>query len=192
MKKLMIGLAAVVIATVSQGASVDWSIGNNAWRLNNDSKASSGYTVYLINGATALNTIAAAIDAKTGAFNADQTWVFDSSVTANAKGAVADKTTTTDKLTRGSSYDFSVLIVDATNTSDIRYMVSGASSVAAYSATDGDEAAAIAFASDSFGANALTYNATTAANGWAAVPEPTSGLLLLIGMAGLALKRKRA
>ena len=27
---------------------------------------------------------------------------------------------------------------------------------------------------------------------WAAVPEPTSGLLLLLGMAGLALKRKRA
>jgi len=28
--------------------------------------------------------------------------------------------------------------------------------------------------------------------GWFAIPEPTSGLLLLIGMAGLALKRKRA
>lgn len=28
--------------------------------------------------------------------------------------------------------------------------------------------------------------------GWTAVPEPTSGLLLLLGMAGLALKRKRA
>ena len=28
--------------------------------------------------------------------------------------------------------------------------------------------------------------------GWAAAPEPTSGLLLLLGMAGLALKRKRA
>ena len=27
---------------------------------------------------------------------------------------------------------------------------------------------------------------------WTAVPEPTSGLLLLLGMAGLALKRKRA
>jgi len=27
--------------------------------------------------------------------------------------------------------------------------------------------------------------------GWYAIPEPTSGLLLLIGMAGLALKRKR-
>ena len=30
------------------------------------------------------------------------------------------------------------------------------------------------------------------AQGWAAAPEPTSGLLLLIGVAGLALKRKRA
>ena len=28
--------------------------------------------------------------------------------------------------------------------------------------------------------------------GWTAVPEPTSGLLMLLGMAGLALKRKRA
>ena len=37
--------------------------------------------------------------------------------------------------------------------------------------------------------------ATTTGGGWvssAAVPEPTSGLLLLLGMAGLALKRKRA
>ena len=30
------------------------------------------------------------------------------------------------------------------------------------------------------------------AGSWAAVPEPTSGLLLLLGVAGLALKRKRA
>ena len=35
-------------------------------------------------------------------------------------------------------------------------------------------------------------SATQAAGSWAAVPEPTSGLLLLLGIAGLALKRKRA
>ena len=32
----------------------------------------------------------------------------------------------------------------------------------------------------------------TTALAWSAVPEPTSGLLLLLGVAGLALKRKRA
>ena len=33
---------------------------------------------------------------------------------------------------------------------------------------------------------------TQGAGKWSAVPEPTSGLLMLLGMAGLALRRKRA
>ena len=37
-----------------------------------------------------------------------------------------------------------------------------------------------------------TTGAGNAITGWTAVPEPTSGLLLLLGVAGLALKRKRA
>ena len=37
-----------------------------------------------------------------------------------------------------------------------------------------------------------TQTAGLGAGTWTAVPEPTSGLLLLLGMAGLALKRKRA
>ena len=187
----MIALAAVAVAAVTQAASVDWSVGNNAWVLNDGSKASSGYTVYLINGATALDTIAAAINAKTGAFNAEQTWVFGSATTDNSKGRVSELTTTSANLTRGTEYNFSVLMIDATDTSDIRYMVSGTSAQTAY-LSGTDEALGISFASDSFGEGALTYNATSAANGWAAVPEPTSGLLLLLGVAGLALKRKRA
>ena len=47
-----------------------------------------------------------------------------------------------------------------------------------------------------FGASASTAQTATLSPGtWTAiapVPEPTSGLLLLLGMAGLALKRKRA
>ena len=44
------------------------------------------------------------------------------------------------------------------------------------------------------GANFDTATAKigTTAGSWTAAPEPTSGLLLLLGVAGLALKRKRA
>ena len=191
MKKIMIALAAVAVATMSEAASVDWSVANNSWTLNNGSKAAAGTAVYLIDGNTALDTIAAAINTSTGAFDADQSWVFGSSVTANAKGSVALNTATTDNLTRGTSYDFSVLIIDATNTSDIRYMVSATSPQTAY-LSGTDEAASVAFGAATLGANALTAS-SEAVNGWAqVVPEPTSGLLLLIGMAGLALRRRRA
>ncbi len=47
-----------------------------------------------------------------------------------------------------------------------------------------------------FGSNAVGFGSQATASqnqsGWQPVPEPTSGLLLLLGMAGLALKRKRA
>ena len=191
MKKLMIMLGAVAAAIGVQAASIDWSVANNGWVLDSGSKASSGFTVYLINGSTALETIAAAIDSKTGAFDADQTWVYGSAATDNNKGRVSELTTTTDKLVRGTDYDFSVLLIDAGATGGPKYMVSAISTSSAYKVGD-DEAASISFGTSALGANALTYAAGTAANGWAAVPEPTSGLLMLLGMAGLALRRRRA
>jgi len=191
MKKLMIMLGAVAAAIGVQAASIDWSVANNGWVLDSGSKASSGFTVYLINGATSLETIAAAIDSKTGAFDDAQTWVYGSAATDNNKGRVSELTTTTDKLVRGTDYDFSVLLIDAGATGGPKYMVSDTFAQTAYKVGD-DEAMGVSFGAESLGANALTYNATSAANGWAAVPEPTSGLLLLLGVAGLALKRKRA
>ena len=54
--------------------------------------------------------------------------------------------------------------------------------------------ASIAFGNQASASKSVFGDATFASPGWytTAVPEPTSGLLLLLGMAGLALKRKRA
>ena len=88
----------------------------------------------------------------------------------------------------GSSYDFYFAIV---NGDDVFL------SAKVNQAAQASDTASVSFS----GLNAATKNvfadttATFAANGagwYAAAPEPTSGLLLLLGMAGLALKRKRA
>ena len=42
------------------------------------------------------------------------------------------------------------------------------------------------------GNTTLSFSTAISNASWTAAPEPTSGLLLLLGMAGLALKRKRA
>ena len=68
---------------------------------------------------------------------------------------------------------------------------------------DGDYIAVVSYADNMFrvfessasgGRMAFDPSATGGgtAGAWTSVPEPTSGLLLLLGVAGLALKRKRA
>lgn len=60
----------------------------------------------------------------------------------------------------------------------------------------GDGAERSASFASATGAKMLSWGDQTAATqgggAWQSVPEPTSGLLLLLGVAGLALKRKRA
>lgn len=50
----------------------------------------------------------------------------------------------------------------------------------------------VTFNSSSSVSVTATWNGGTQMSTYAAVPEPTSGLLMLLGMAGLALRRKRA
>ena len=90
MKKLMIAAAIVCAAALSHAASIDWSVAQGTWTLKDGStKPASGTTVYLINGDTALETIAAAVADGTVA---DQSWFYGSANTSNTKGYIAKNT----------------------------------------------------------------------------------------------------
>ena len=73
-------------------------------------------------------------------------------------------------------------------------MYVSAAAGAAYDALNPTDVKAIEFGAQTSVSKATFADTTTtyAGAGWYAVPEPTSGLLMLLGMAGLALKRKRA
>ncbi|MBR2880973.1 MAG: PEP-CTERM sorting domain-containing protein [Prevotella sp.] len=98
-----------------------------------------------------------------------------STVTASSTGAVPATTFSDDRLVGGTTYQFYFMIEDGGK--------------AFTSAEKTGVAAATQTVSLTFGNMA---SATQNASNWAAVPEPTSGLLMLLGIAGLALKRKRA
>ena len=93
-----------------------------------------------------------------------------------SSGAIAATTSSSDSLVAGSYYDFYIVIEDSGKTftsspkSNIVMQPTGTATVA-------------------FGN--MTTQTQTAGN-WQSVPEPTSGLLMLLGMAGLALRRRRA
>ena len=98
-----------------------------------------------------------------------------STVTASSAGAVPATTFSDDKLVGGTTYQFFFKIED--------------NGKAFTSVEKTGVAAATQTVSLTFG---NMQSATQNASNWAAVPEPTSGLLMLLGMAGLALRRRRA
>lgn len=101
-----------------------------------------------------------------------------STVTASSAGAVAATTFSNDSLAGGSNYNFFFVVEDG----DYTFTSSEKQNVAAYAT----QTQTVAFGN--------MTSATQNASNWttAAVPEPTGGLLMLLGMAGLALRRKRA
>lgn len=182
MKKLMVLAAAVVASVAANAAAVSWNSG----------------TIKLPSGVNAKATVVASlfiIDATTYAAYAaytDATKLSDD-IYAAYKGADAAKsqTSTTKSLANILYGDYSAgdsvyaVLPYTTTENETAYWMGNYGSVTLESAQD---------VSVGQLANFLGGNTAAGATAWstAAVPEPTSGLLILLGMAGLALKRKRA
>ena len=194
MKKLMFILAVVATAVAANAAAVTWS----SAKLFTPASAEGGFsTTGIGNKATGYlftltesqyNTFLAAYNT-----SGDMSKVWDT-----YKDSLADATVTA---TSGSRTH----VVSMGTTADVDATVYGAVIYTTTATFDGKDVefyianigtgtvgsdAGITIAN--LGTAYLGGTSTASTGGWQAVPEPTSGLLLLLGVAGLALKRKRA
>lgn len=182
----MITATVVCVALFAQAASVDWSVANKSVK-DDAGEGLGGATYYLVNtSASSWNMSLFSDGTVTSANITDQAFYLGSgtgSTSSKSLGGMSTKTVTNAQLTEGQYYDLAYVIFN-----DGKYFVSGTGEAQAYDPTGSieTEGKPVQFASAQF-ASPLS------SGGWAtAAPEPTSGLLLLLGMAGLALKRKHA
>jgi len=187
MKKLMIVAVALMAAVATQAASISWSTGKGTVLTKAGTALSEG-SIYLVNADSAVyaTLIADLTSGKVTAANISENAAYvGTSVTGSGskKAGLTSGDGANSDFTSGTSYKLAYLVFDkdATDGKDYFYVSSTATGKAW---STGEEKAL---------ATAASWTTGSAAGTWTQVaPEPTSGLLLLIGMAGLALKRKRA
>ena len=193
MKKLMIALAVAAMAAIGNAAAVNWDAGTvldpNGATAN---KSVTGYLFVLTaDQYSALNTAyGSATGSSAGEKMANTVWnaYGDKLGDAYASGTTSKKgalTLVDDSKAYGAGDNaYAAIIYTFGSGDDIQYIGNiGTATFASAMDVDVNDMSINLFGSSTAGTTAWTA---------AAVPEPTSGLLLLLGMAGLALKRKRA
>ena len=182
MKKLVIGIVASVIAVAANAAAVQWNVTGIA--ADPAGTAWNGYKLYLCD-ASVYTASALAADLASGKFDALSTSGFVQATSASVQQGTSSQakisaTYRGGDYTGGESYTFYTLVLNGEGSAATYFTISQDVTATA----PGTGYMAMSFTN-------LTSGAQTA---WTttAVPEPTSGLLMLLGMAGLALRRRRA
>ena len=183
MKKLMIVASAITMACSLQAANFIWGNGTYDYTGPNGETDYTGGKAFLFLGTvtaseTAFDTSAATF--VTSALFDDTNWVYGNVDTENL--SASDAVTST-----AANQDFTLIIVDKDVASldgfeGNYYLYTGAS----------DDPGVLPGVTPVYYAQFMDNNPIATWSTMGAVPEPTSGLLILLGMAGLALRRRRA
>ena len=188
MKKIMVMLAAVAMAVGVQAASWSWSSAGTAAVTPGGTEVLGGATIYLFLGYES-STIAnnAKKDLLASLREGETISGYSQTATLSNDGTLgATDFTGAD----GKQYAFAVILADDAAGNSYALFTANKNATGADVGT-----ATLAFSIDSTTVKDLATTGTSA--GWyqtaaASVPEPTSGLLMLVGLAGLALRRRRA
>lgn len=187
MKKIMIAGVAIAFAAVAHAAAFNWSTsGTNAAKTfygpDGATALASGTVVYLLDAGVSGNSQADVVAGIRGGKSiTDFTTITSSTLDANsrltAKGFEYGEA--------GNTYNFYMAIVSGDN-------VFVSDSKGAYG--QASDTVNVLFSGVKTATQSLKADGAYAGAGWyaASVPEPTSGLLMLLGVAGLALRRRRA
>ena len=177
MQKLIMFAAAVALAFAGQAATVDWKVtyaGKGAdWAAN-------GATVMAFAGSDYADIVKLVTETGSDTLKADlQTKALGSSTFSNARGTA---TTAAVAAENAPASMFFMIFSEGSWDAGKAVTWTAATDVSGSYYTPPATGKSFALTATNF-ANSGTI---------ASVPEPTSGILLLVGMAGLALRRKRA
>ena len=166
MKKVLIMAAIIVAGVAANASSFKWT-GTNIYGSDGKTKFTGTVEVFAY-----LSTASVA-----DAVKVTDIAVNNGTIVAAAGSTTAGFTYDWTDASVGSKYNFYMVVEDGGKAYNSSSIIKSGTAQATSTIT-------VAFAN--------MQSATQNASNWQVVPEPTSGLMLLLGVAGLALKRKRA
>jgi hypothetical protein len=190
MKKIMIAVAAICAAVMAQAAVANWKVSAANIYDGTDASKYSGAAYFFDASAMSQEALFALFEADTSLDLTKQTGYLATGTVSSGSISSSVAANQFSVFEQGSgAHDFFFVLVndDAIFLSNTKAGVNAGGNDSPVSITFGTQASTTAAYNSK-----MTTEGFVSAGTWAVVPEPTTGLLMLVGLAGLALRRRRA